>query len=57
VTIAGTAIYRRLGSDKLRRQHIGFIFQFFNLPMLTAEGILLQLSIAGVKPDRGGSTS
>ena len=39
---------------KLRRQHIGFIFQFFNLlPMLTAEeNILLPLSIAGVKPDR-----
>ena len=33
----------------LRRDHIGFIFQFFNLlPMLTAEeNILLPLSIAG----------
>ena len=57
VTIAGT----RLGklSDtaitKLRREHIGFVFQFFNLlPMLTAEeNILLPLSIAGQKPDRG----
>src|ERR671932_1362708 len=40
---------------KLRREHIGFVFQFFNLlPMLTAEeNILLPLSIAGVKPDRG----
>jgi putative ABC transport system ATP-binding protein len=37
----------------LRREHIGFIFQFFNLlPMLTAEeNILLPLSLAGVKPD------
>jgi putative ABC transport system ATP-binding protein len=37
----------------LRRQHIGFIFQFFNLlPMLTAEeNILLPLSLAGEKPD------
>jgi putative ABC transport system ATP-binding protein len=38
---------------KLRREHIGFIFQFFNLlPMLTAEeNILLPLSVAGEKPD------
>jgi putative ABC transport system ATP-binding protein len=38
---------------KLRREHIGFIFQFFNLlPMLTArENIVLPLSIAGEKPD------
>ena len=38
---------------KLRRDHIGFIFQFFNLlPMLTAqENILLPLEIAGGKPD------
>jgi putative ABC transport system ATP-binding protein len=37
----------------LRRQHIGFVFQFFNLlPMLTAEeNVLLPLSIAGEKPD------
>jgi putative ABC transport system ATP-binding protein len=56
VTIAGT----RLGvlSDteitKIRRKHIGFVFQFFNLlPMLTAEeNVLLPLSIAGEKPDR-----
>jgi putative ABC transport system ATP-binding protein len=56
VTIAGTALSTLGDSDltKLRRQHIGFIFQFFNLlPMLTAEeNILLPLSIAGVKPDR-----
>jgi putative ABC transport system ATP-binding protein len=38
---------------KLRRSHIGFIFQFFNLlPMLTAEeNILLPLEIAGSRPD------
>ena len=37
----------------LRREKIGFVFQFFNLlPMLTAEeNILLPLSIAGRKPD------
>src|SRR3954453_3103443 len=40
---------------KLRRSHIGFIFQFFNLlPMLTAEeNILLPLEIAGTRPDAG----
>src|SRR3954451_2925772 len=56
VSIDGTTI-TELGDDeltKLRRSHIGFIFQFFNLlPMLTAEeNILLPLSIAGVKPDK-----
>jgi putative ABC transport system ATP-binding protein len=57
VTIAGT----RLGdlSDtevtKLRRTHIGFIFQFFNLlPMLTAEeNIVLPLTLASAKPEPG----
>jgi putative ABC transport system ATP-binding protein len=56
VTIAGTEI---TGLDdahmtRLRRDHIGFVFQFFNLlPMLTAEeNVLLPLSIAGEKPDR-----
>jgi putative ABC transport system ATP-binding protein len=41
------------GLTALRRDHIGFIFQFFNLlPMLTAEeNILLPLEIAGGKPD------
>jgi putative ABC transport system ATP-binding protein len=40
---------------KLRRQHIGFVFQFFNLlPMLTArENVLLPLTIAGTKPEDG----
>jgi putative ABC transport system ATP-binding protein len=39
---------------KLRRKHIGFVFQQFNLlPTLTAEeNILLPLSIAGRKPVR-----
>jgi putative ABC transport system ATP-binding protein len=38
---------------KIRRKHIGFVFQFFNLlPMLTAEeNVLLPLTIAGDKPD------
>jgi len=38
---------------KLRRDHIGFIFQFFNLlPMLTAaENISLPLKLAGDRPD------
>ena len=37
----------------LRREHIGFVFQFFNLlPMLTAEeNVALPLTIAGEKPD------
>jgi putative ABC transport system ATP-binding protein len=40
---------------RLRRKHIGFIFQFFNLlPMLSArENIVLPLSIAGEKPEDG----
>jgi putative ABC transport system ATP-binding protein len=38
---------------RLRRDHVGFIFQAFNLlPMLTAEeNIVLPMSIAGRKPD------
>jgi putative ABC transport system ATP-binding protein len=56
VTLAGTRLgtLRDTEITKLRRQHIGFIFQFFNLlPMLTAEeNILLPLSIAGRKPDK-----
>ena len=44
---------------KLRRRHIGFVFQQFNLlPMLTAEeNILLPLSIAGRKPDKAAVDS
>jgi putative ABC transport system ATP-binding protein len=56
VTIAGTPISELSDTDltKLRRQHIGFIFQFFNLlPMLNAEeNVVLPLSIAGEKPDK-----
>jgi putative ABC transport system ATP-binding protein len=39
---------------KLRRKHIGFIFQFFNLlPMLTAEeNIRLPMELAGTKIDK-----
>jgi len=57
VSVAGTSIGELNDSQltKLRREHIGFIFQFFNLlPMLTAkENIVLPLSIAGEKPDAG----
>ena len=56
VQIDGTEITTLKDSDltKLRRKHIGFVFQFFNLlPMLTAEeNITLPLSIAGTKPDQ-----
>jgi putative ABC transport system ATP-binding protein len=39
---------------KLRRDKLGFVFQFFNLlPVLTAEeNLVLPLSIAGRKPDK-----
>ncbi|HEY3185941.1 MAG TPA: ABC transporter ATP-binding protein [Solirubrobacteraceae bacterium] len=56
VHIGGEDITRMADSalTKLRRRHIGFVFQTFNLlPTLTAqENILLPLSIAGRKPDR-----
>jgi putative ABC transport system ATP-binding protein len=56
VTIAGTLLGSLSDTEitKLRRRHIGFVFQFFNLlPMLTAEeNIVLPLSIAGRKPDK-----
>jgi putative ABC transport system ATP-binding protein len=55
VTLDGTEL---TGLDdaaltRLRRDKLGFIFQFFNLiPVLTAEeNVVLPLSIAGVKPD------
>src|SRR4051812_36317178 len=55
VTVAGVDIAQLddTALTKLRRDHIGFIFQFFNLlPMLTAaENIVLPLKLAGVKPD------
>jgi putative ABC transport system ATP-binding protein len=57
VHIAGTEITTLDDTDltKLRRRHIGFIFQFFNLlPMLTArENVVLPLTIAGTKPEAG----
>ena len=56
VAIDGTDITTLGDTDltKLRRRHIGFIFQFFNLlPMLTAEeNILLPLELAGTKRDK-----
>jgi putative ABC transport system ATP-binding protein len=56
VEIAGTEITTLNDADltRLRRKHIGFVFQFFNLlPMLDAEeNVLLPLSIAGEKPDK-----
>ena len=55
VWIDGTALgtLGDTGLTKLRRRHVGFVFQFFNLlPMLTAEeNILLPLTIAGERPD------
>ena len=57
VEVAGTEITTLGDNDltKLRREHIGFVFQFFNLlPMLDAkENILLPLTIAGEKPEDG----
>jgi putative ABC transport system ATP-binding protein len=56
VTIAGTVITGLVDAKltRLRRKHIGFVFQFFNLlPMLSAEeNVVLPLSIAGEKPER-----
>ena len=58
VTIAGTEITTLGDNDltKLRREHIGFVFQFFNLlPMLTARGEhrCCRSTIAGEKPEDG----
>src|SRR6266576_202369 len=56
VTIAGTEITTLPDAEltRLRRQHIGVVFQVFNLlPTPTAEeNVVLPLSIAGEKPDR-----
>ena len=57
VTIAGHEI-TSLGDKQLtllRREHVGFIFQFFNLlPMLSAdENVTLPLRLAGEKIERG----
>jgi putative ABC transport system ATP-binding protein len=56
VTVAGVDVTNLDDTSltKLRRDHIGFIFQFFNLlPMLTAaENIVLPMKLAGTKPDQ-----
>jgi putative ABC transport system ATP-binding protein len=56
VAIAGTDISALADAQltRLRREHIGFIFQFFNLlPMLNAEeNVVLPLSIAGKDPEQ-----
>ena len=56
VAVGGKDITRMDDKDLtlLRRTHIGFIFQFFNLlPMLTAEeNVLLPMSIAGERPEQ-----
>ena len=55
VTIAGVEVtgLDDKGLTELRREHIGFVFQFFNLlPMLTArENMLLPSEIAGAEVD------
>ena len=55
VSIAGTDITNLDDTEltKLRRERIGFVFQFFNLlPMLTAEeNLLVPMRIAGAEPD------
>ena len=55
VTIEGSNITEMDDGELtlLRRDHIGFIFQFFNLlPMLNAEeNVTLPLSLSGEKPD------
>ncbi|MBV8080330.1 MAG: ABC transporter ATP-binding protein [Actinobacteria bacterium] len=55
VSIAGQEITRMSDNEltHLRRKHIGFVFQFYNLlPMLTAEeNIKLPLSVAGTSVD------
>jgi putative ABC transport system ATP-binding protein len=57
VEVAGREITTLSDNDltKLRREHIGFVFQFFNLlPMLSAkENIVLPLTIAGEKAEDG----
>ena len=55
VSVAGVDVTRLDDTEltRMRRDHIGFIFQFFNLlPMLTAaENIALPLKLAGRSPD------
>ena len=61
VTIAGSDITQLHDTEltKLRRKHIGFVFQFFNLlPMLTArENVVLRSSWRERSPTVAGSTS
>jgi putative ABC transport system ATP-binding protein len=56
VVLAGTRLGQLSDNEitNIRRNHIGFVFQFFNLlPMLTAEeNIALPMSIAGKKPEK-----
>jgi putative ABC transport system ATP-binding protein len=56
VTVAGEEITGMNDNQltELRRKHIGFVFQFYNLlPMLTAEeNVKLPLSVAGEKVDQ-----
>jgi putative ABC transport system ATP-binding protein len=57
VTVAGVELTELDDGEltRLRREHVGFIFQFFNLlPMLTAkENIVLPLNLAGAKSKNG----
>src|SRR6478752_7318540 len=57
VSIAGEEITKMNDNEltRLRRKHIGFVFQFYNLlPMLNAEeNVKLPLSVAGEKVDPG----
>jgi putative ABC transport system ATP-binding protein len=57
VTIAGEEITKMNDNEltQVRRKHIGFVFQFYNLlPMLNAEeNVKLPLSVAGEKVDPG----
>ncbi|HEY0415053.1 MAG TPA: ABC transporter ATP-binding protein [Gaiellaceae bacterium] len=57
VLVAGRSITSMSDTEltKLRRAHIGFVFQFFNLlPMLTAEeNVTLPLRIAGRRVEAG----
>jgi putative ABC transport system ATP-binding protein len=55
VEVAGTELGRLSDTQltRLRREHVGFVFQFFNLlPMLSAEeNVVLPLSLAGREPE------
>ena len=57
VAIAGQEITGMDDNEltKLRREHVGFVFQFYNLlPMLSAEeNVKLPLSVAGEKVEQG----